>query len=287
MGAVSYAQRLFLLQYGAERVSKGLSLVGGDPEHNYWEPLYGALVGTESGWILFDTGMSRANHDSAEVERIYRGSDEQGTVDEVPWHLQPAPPLDRCTWGLPGDPLVAALQPLGLRPADLSLAVISHLHWDHSGGIATLAEAGVPVAIHTDELAWGRSGRAVVGGGFAAADWTAPGTRWQPLDAETELAPGVTVLPTPGHTPGHVSLQVRLPETGTWIFTADATDLAQNLLDNVPCGSCSGGTPADERQAEESLALLLARSRETDARLIPGHDQIVLNAIRHPPGGHR
>lgn len=57
----------------------------------------------------------------------------------------------------------------------------------------------------------------------------------------------MTVLPTPGHTPGHVLLQVELP--GTWVFTADPTDLAQNLLD--------------------------------------GHDQVVLNAMRHPPGGHR
>lgn len=281
------ASRLFLLQYGAERVSKALSLVGGDPEHYYWEPLFGALVETAAGWVLFDTGMSRVNHDAAAVERVYRGGDGCGPVDEQPWHLRPAPPADRCTWGLPGDPLVAALQPLGLRPTDLSLAVVSHFHWDHSGGIATLAEAGVPVLVHTDELAWARSGDAAFEAGFDARDWTAPGVRWQCVDAETEVAPGVTVLPTPGHTPGHLSLGVTLPQTGSWIFTADATDLAQNLLDDVPCGSCAGGTAADERQAEESLALLLARTRDTDARLVPGHDQVVLNAVRHPPGGHR
>ncbi|WP_375430800.1 N-acyl homoserine lactonase family protein [uncultured Friedmanniella sp.] len=281
------AKRLFVLQYGAERVSKALSLVGGDPEHYYWEPLFGALVETDAGWVLFDTGMSRANHESAEVERVYRGGEAATEpLDERPWHLRPSPPADRCTWGLPGDPLVAALAPLGLQPGDLSLAVVSHFHWDHSGGIATLAAAGVPVAVHADELAWARSG-APFDAGFDARDWTAPGTQWQTVDAETEVAPGVALLPTPGHTPGHLSCWVTLPGTGSWIFTADATDLAQNLLDDVPCGSCAGGTAADEQQAEESLALLLARTRETDARLIPGHDQVVLNAIRHPPGGHR
>jgi N-acyl homoserine lactone hydrolase len=284
---VSRAKRLFLLQYGAERVSKGLSLLGGDPDHLYWEPLFGALVETTAGWVLFDTGMSRRNHDSAEVERIYRGSDPPVRRDEVPWHLPPTPPVDRYTWGLPGEPMVEALHALGLVPADLSLAVISHLHWDHTGGIPALADAGVEVVIHRDELAWGRSGAAEFGAGFEAADWTVPGTRWHPVDGETEVAPGVTVLPTPGHTPGHVSLQVELPVTGTWIFTADATDLAQNLLDDVPCGSCAGGTPADQDAARESLARLLSRTRHSDARLIPGHDQVVLNAIRHPPGGHR
>ena len=284
---MSQAERLFLLQYGAERVSKALSLAGGDPADLYWEPLFGALVETSSGWVLFDTGMSRRNHDSAEVERAYRGSEGDGRVTERPWHLPPVPPNDRYTWGLPGDPLATSLQTLDLTPNDLSLAVISHLHWDHTGGIPTLAEAGVEVVIHSDELAWGRSGRAEFGAGFDPVDWTAAGTRWRTIEGEVEVAPGVTVLPTPGHTPGHVSLQVKLPETGTWIFTADATDLAQNLLDDVPCGSCAGGAAADQRLAEESLALLLTRGRDLHARLIPGHDQIVLNAVRHPPGGHR
>ena len=280
------AKRLFLLQYGAERVSKALSLPGGDAAHHYWEPLIGVLVETADGWVLFDTGMSRRNHDSAEVERIYRGDGPPLEAGQE-WHLRPAPPADRSTWGLLGDPLVAALRPLKLAPADLALAVVSHLHWDHTGGIPTLTDAGVEIVLHADELAWGRSGRAGFGAGFDAADWSIPGTRWRTIDAETEVAPGVTVLPTPGHTPGHVSLQVELPATGTWIFTADATDLAQNLLDAVPCGSCAGGTAEDERRAAESLALLLARARATDARLVPGHDQVVLTAIRHPPGGHR
>ena len=280
------AERLFLLQYGAERVSKALSLPGGDPAHLYWEPLVGVLVETAAGWVLFDTGMSRRNHDSAEVERIYRGKGAAPETDE-PWPLGPVPPRDRSTWGLPGEPLVTALEPLGLTPSDLALAVVSHLHWDHTGGIPVLAEAGVDVLLHADELAWGRSGRAQHGGGFDAADWSVPGTRWRTVDAETEVAPGVTVLPTPGHTPGHLSLQVELPATGTWIFTADATDLAQNLLDGVPCGSCAGGTADDERRAAASLAFLLGRARDTDARLVPGHDQVVLTAARHPPGGHR
>lgn len=240
---------------------------------------------TSAGWVLFDTGMSRRNHDSAEVERIYRG--ENDPVGADPWHLAPTPPADRHTWGLAGDPLVTALAPIGLVPGELALAVVSHLHWDHTGGIPTLAEAGVEVVLHADELAWGQSGRTRFEEGFDPTDWSTPETRWRTVDAVTEVAPGVTVLPTPGHTPGHVSLQVELPSTGTWIFTADATDLAQNLLDAVPCGSCASGTSEDEQRATASLASLLARARTADARLIPGHDQVVATAIRHPPGGHR
>ncbi|CAA9402290.1 MAG: hypothetical protein AVDCRST_MAG06-2266 [uncultured Nocardioides sp.] len=101
------------------------------------------------------------------------------------------------------------------------------------------------------------------------------------------MAPRVRVLSTPGHTPGHSSLRVELPESGTWIFAGDAADLGQNLLDRVPCGYCAGGRPDDEASAELSLHRLLSEAADADARLVPGHDQLVLNAVRHPRSGHR
>lgn len=280
------ASRLMFLQYGAERVRKSLSLRG-DSDRLYWAPFIGVLVSTADGWILFDTGMSRATHDAPATERIYAGEDAD-SGEAVPWHLQPAPPDPaRWTWGLSGSPVRAALATAGLAPDDLTLAIISHLHWDHSGGIPELAAANVPIAIHRDELAFARSGVVGPEDGFQAADWSEPAVEWHQLDGDTDLAPGVQAVATPGHTPGHLALRVDLQQTGTWIFTADATDLAQNLLDHVPCGSCASQTEEDEHRAETSLDRLLRLGAATGARLIPGHDQVVFNAVRHPPGGHR
>lgn len=283
------ASRMFVLQYGAERVPKSLSLKGGPPDLG-WEPLPGVVVETSDGWVLFDTGMARDALDSEETQEIYRAGAVSGGVDPSArtWALYPIPSdPDRWNWGLPGEPLVTALAQVGLAPGDLHVAVVSHLHLDHSGGIPVLAEADVTVAIHRDELAFARSGRARFEEGFRQADWSAPDTAWLLLDGDTELAPGVQVLSTPGHTPGHCSLRVDLPQTGTWIFAADAADLAQNFLDRVPCGSWAGGRPEDERAATSSFERLLAEAAGADARLVPGHDQLVLNAVRHPPGGHR
>ncbi len=289
----SRALRLFVLQYGAERIPKGLSLLGGTAQL-YWEPLTGVLVETADGWVLLDTGMSRTALDDDGNQSAYAaaaaayGADPERGPDDGGWHLHPQPPGDgRWTWGLSGDPLEAALAAHGLAPADLALAAVSHLHLDHSGGIPTLAAAGVPVAVHRDELAFARSGRPGPADGYHAPDWADERTRWELLDGDTELAPGVRVLATPGHTPGHVSFQVDLADTGSWIFPADAADLVQNLYDGVPPGTCAGGTPADEQAARASLDRLLREGRRHDARLVPGHDQVMVNAVRHPPGGHR
>jgi glyoxylase-like metal-dependent hydrolase (beta-lactamase superfamily II) len=282
-----HADRLFLLQYGAERVTKALSLRGGD-QTLYWEPLFGALVETGAGWVLLDTGMGRPALDSADVTAAYAVGGDHSPNRDTPWHLHPAPPrADAWTWGLTGDPMATALATVGLTPADLALAAVSHLHVDHSGGVPLLAAAGVPVALQRGELDFARSGAVGVAEGFHAPDWSAPHTRWRLLDGDAELAPGVWAVGTPGHTPGHMSFRVDLPGTGTWLFAADAADLAQNVLDGTPCGSAAAGTEQDERRAAESLHRLLELAADTDARLVPGHDQLVLSAVRHPPGGHR
>jgi glyoxylase-like metal-dependent hydrolase (beta-lactamase superfamily II) len=284
---VTHAERLFILQYGAERVSKNLSLAGG-PHHLYWEPLLGYLVETTEGWVLLDTGMSRNAHLSSANREAYVAGGVGAPNIDTPWHLRPTPPDESgWNWILDGNPLAAALATVGLQLNDIALAAISHMHVDHSGGIPTLSDAGVPIAIQRAELDFVRSGHVGIADGFFDEDWTHPSTDWRILDGDTEIAPGVVALSTPGHTPGHQSFSASLRETGTWVFGCDATDLAQNFLDNVPCGSCAGSTPEDEQNATQSLSKLLELGRRDDHRLIPGHDQVVANAIAHPPGGHR
>ena len=140
------------------------------------------------------------------------------------------------------------------------------------------------VVAHSDELAWRRSGRARFEEGFDAADWSVSGTRWRPVDAETEVAPGVTVLPTPEQRPARSRRSsCRRQGPGSSLPTPPTS----RRTCSTPCrGSCAGGAAVDEQMATESLQLLLARARAADARLVPGHDQVVVTAIRHPSGGH-
>ncbi|MFD4322159.1 MBL fold metallo-hydrolase [Streptomyces sp. NPDC058548] len=88
-------------------------------------------------------------------------------------------------------------KPLTVGPADVDLLVNCHLHFDHIGGNQRFPDT--PVLVQRTELALARAGGHTI-------DSLLPGVRYVELDGEHEIAPGVRIVPTPGHTEGHQSL---------------------------------------------------------------------------------
>ncbi|WP_030571115.1 N-acyl homoserine lactonase family protein [Streptomyces aureocirculatus] len=155
------------------------------------EPALAYLVRHARGLLLFDTGIGHAD---PETEAHYR-------------------PRRR--------PLQEALAAAGVTLGDISLVVNCHLHFDHCGGNPLLA--GTPVLVQDVELATARRGNYTVD---ALVDF--PGAVYDELSGESETWPGVWVVPTPGHTPGHQSLVVR-QEDGTVVLAGQAHDLASHF----------------------------------------------------------
>ncbi len=262
-GTARTAVRMFLLDFGTEFVPKSVS-VAGAPRTTISCPVIGVLVETRQGWVLLEAGFSRRFLDDAEAQQtVYRGGPH--------------------AVGITGEPLLTALEAFGVEVGEIALACISHLHIDHTGGLPLLAEAGVPVAVHDDELTFART-EATLEDGYFRPDIDS-GVDWRPFAGDCELADGVWALDTPGHTPGHVSFRVDLAETGSWLFAVDAADLAENLNERIPPGLAA--VPADADRALASLDRLLVLASSLSARLVPGHDGVFWRAVRHPPGGHR
>src|ERR1700742_5224006 len=95
-----------------------------------------------------------------------------------------------------------ALARLDMSPADISLVINTHLHFDHCGQNAVFKHAAFHVQRAELERARHESPQ--------LADWfDFAGARFELLDGDTEIVPGLSVMTTPGHTAGHQSVVVR------------------------------------------------------------------------------
>jgi N-acyl homoserine lactone hydrolase len=132
--------------------------------------------------------------------------------------------------------LEAALGLVGARVDEIRFVVNCHLHFDHCGGNPLLA--GRPVFAQRVELEGARS----------VADYTLPelidhdGARYEVLDGEAEILPGVRILATPGHTPGHQSVVVERAD-GTVVVAGQSHDNATLFTGDVLGRHAGVGSP--------------------------------------------
>jgi len=90
-------------------------------------------------------------------------------------------------------------------PRDVALVINTHLHFDHCGGNRLFP--GIPIHVQRREREAAREP------GYTIPEWVEfEGATYVELDGEAEIVPGVRVLPTPGHTPGHQSVLVDTEE---------------------------------------------------------------------------
>jgi glyoxylase-like metal-dependent hydrolase (beta-lactamase superfamily II) len=256
--------RLHLLTLGHEHSPRWISIEGGGDELLRL-PVIGILARAPAGWFLLETGIGAAYaRDREENRRIY--------VD--------APP----ELPGPGDPVLEALEEHGVPLGELAGVAVSHLHVDHAGGLRHVAGTGTPVHVQRAELRYAleEAGEAQA---YRRADYAGLDLAWRELDGDGELTPGIDVLSTPGHTPGHMSYRVRMRETGTWLFAVDAIDLQEGIETGTPIGWSARGQDAPLRRASHDR--LVALAREEGARLVPGHCPTAWPALRSPPGGLR
>lgn len=139
--------------------------------------------------------------------------------------------------------LLAAIDQLGKQPADVTRIVLTHAHADHAGGARRMREeTGGAVTVHDDDAGYARSGEVpprdrsrwlarvlalLPGGDFEAVDVDETLSDGQVLD----VAGGLLVIHTPGHTPGHVSL---LHQPSGVLITGDALFNWMRVTFSVP-----------------------------------------------------
>ncbi len=172
--------------------------------------------------------------------------------------------------------VIAQLADLGLQPEDIRTVIGTHLDPDHAGHHDDFPGAEFVVQRKNHEAA-----RA---GGERYDDtrphWDAPGLRYRTIEGDTELLPGLSLIETGGHVPGHQSVLVRLPHTGAVLLTIDAVPVTRMFVPDPEPGPFdvdAAGVVASTRK------LLALAEREHVALVVFGHDGAQWGTLKRSP----
>ena len=174
-----------------------------------------------------------------------------------------------------GQDVIAQLAGLGLKPDDIDTVISTHYDIDHAGRHAAFTKAQYVVqrAHHADAATNPR---------YAAnrAEWDQPVERIRLVDGDTELLPGLELIETSGHVPGHQSVLVRLPETGAVLLTVDAVPFGGAFTRGTPD---DGSNPDGEATRASTIKLLDLVEREHIGLVVFGHDSAQWETLKKAP----
>lgn len=209
-------------------------------------PVTGALIEMQDGdHILFDTGL--LPHECEGEEGLSMQRFREMIVK----------------YG-PEDDIRARLAELGRRPEDIRIVINSHFHWDHSGGNRLFPHARF--LVQANEYRFAHQPDGFISRPYERAYFDC-GINYEMLAGDTVVKQGVATFTTPGHTPGHQSLLVRLPSGQIMIMTGDAMFCPANLDPTMPPGNAH-----TTEHAIASIGRLRLLSEFLGADLVICHD---------------
>ncbi|MFE4956111.1 N-acyl homoserine lactonase family protein [Streptomyces sp. NPDC056653] len=170
--------------------------------------------------------------------------------------------------------LDSRLAQLGLEPGDIDYLLLSHLHLDHAGNAQWWRDTGTTIILDEEERKGAFSFDGYNLGGHIRSDYD--GLELTTISEDTEILPGVTLIRTPGHTFGTLSLRLDLEDSGTMIFTSDALYRKESF--GPP--AIQAGLVYDTVAWFASVEKLRGLQEKTDATLVFGHSGEQLNELR-------
>jgi glyoxylase-like metal-dependent hydrolase (beta-lactamase superfamily II) len=229
-------------------IDKGLMTANTDVGKWIQIPVPIFLLSTSEGYVMIDTGMNP-----------------QVIIDPVPawgeWLSKDVP-----VHMTEKNDLNAFFKAVGIKFSDVKYVINTHMHHDHLGG-----NRFFPKATHIVQKAEYR---------FATCPDEAFSSRytlhtdlpqklnWKLVEGEAEILPGIFLIPTFGHSPGHQSILLRdIPGIGSLIYCGDAVYLKENWDMNIGPGICW-----NPPLALESMAKLKQIAVLTDAFVFYSHD---------------
>jgi 4-pyridoxolactonase len=242
--------KVYLLDTGSIIIDHSQMLwnVPGDPVRI---PSYGVLVEYSQGLFVFDTGF-----DLEHTQRV------------LPFELPEQTPEQT---------IPEQIRLCGYEPGDVGTLVNSHLHFDHVGGNKHLTEARI--VLHEKELAQARDFEPFERFGYSDTTWNHEHARFETVSGDFELAEGIWLYETPGHTVGHYSVLCKPEaETKAMLFPFDVVYTAEALEKGV-----QPGFHIDPVAGVRSIEKVRRLAAEHEADVYFSHDMDAWNAWKHAP----
>jgi glyoxylase-like metal-dependent hydrolase (beta-lactamase superfamily II) len=206
------------------------------------------LIQHDKGWLLWDTGVPDAVAAMPDGMVVANGAITYRRANT----------------------LEAQLIQVGVKPSAVTYVAVSHTHGDHVGNLALFPTS--TVLIQGVEYDWAMAG---------------PNKPVFPMTQTIKKLTGdhdvfgdgsVTIISTPGHTPGHQCLLVQLPKTGAIVLSGDAVHFQDNWTHKrVPQMNFN------RAQTLESLKRIAALLEERKAQLWINHDKAQSATLRYAP----
>jgi N-acyl homoserine lactone hydrolase len=237
---------------------------GSGPDESRWTPGVNVgipvdfpghcyLIHHTRGWFLWDTGVDDAVAQLPNHERVLH---EWGPGSGPIWRK----PIT----------LAAQLEAIHIKPSDIKLMAVSHSHPDHAGNIEMFPDT--LMLVQRVEYEWAGSRQDTVA--FSKKHPV------KLIDGDYDVFGdgSLVLLSTPGHTPGHQSLLVRLPKTGSLILSGDVAHFTTSFDHRyVPDNNWS------KQASLQSMDKIATIIKKEHAQLWINHDQPQSDAQKKLP----
>jgi N-acyl homoserine lactone hydrolase len=224
-------------------VDRSMTLLYKDQGIKAQGPVLGWLLKSENAKVVVDTGV-----------------------------VGPARTTDPCFAQAPEQTLEAQLARCETTKDEIAMVINTHLHIDHCAGNACFGN--VPCLVQEREMEYARNPLPVH---KPAYDVQLTGINFRFLEGDREIAPGLRVILTPGHSPGSQAVLVNTTQ-GLFVIAGDTVPSFENMKvpDDEPFWP--GGLYVDLREYYHSLNRLKALG----GFILPGHDMMVLDRMQYP-----
>jgi N-acyl homoserine lactone hydrolase len=236
------------------------------PQEWVRNPMFSVLIDHPTlGWVLYDTSCA-AGDESDRLPKFIR--------ENFPVYIEKEDFVDQ------------RLLSCGVRPEDLSMIVLSHMHFDHVGGLCffTNVPAGQNIITGRADFA-----HALVeshydcdhNSSYIRANFEYPNLKFKLIDGDWELAPDFHLVMFEGHAPSIVGMMLHL-ESGTYIFPSDAMNIKANY-GPPPTPPVAPAQCYDSLGYRRTLAKLEQLQRKYNATIIYPHDGAEYAKLKKAP----